>query len=101
MPRVCLFRHPGYYLVRARRGVLDGGRAGTDVSFWDCSPYCCIWARRQRVWSFTSEFDDDSDENPDDYEVFLVSGIGNLSVVSDWKSIEPLPKTSVGRVPVA
>jgi hypothetical protein len=41
------------------------------------------------------------DENPDDYEVFLVSGIGNLSVVSDWKSIEPLPKTSVGRVPVA
>ena len=61
----------------------------------------CIWARRQRVWSFTSEFGDDLDENPDDYEVFLVSGIGNLSVVSDWKSIEPLPKTSVGRVPVA
>jgi hypothetical protein len=48
-----------------------------------------------------SEFDDDLDEYPDDYEVFDVSGVGSLSMVSDWKSIEPLPKTSVGRVPVA
>jgi hypothetical protein len=38
---------------------------------------------------------------PDDYEVWVVCGIGNLSVVSDWKFIEPLPKTSVGMVPVA
>jgi hypothetical protein len=53
------------------------------------------------VYVLTSEFDDDLDEYPDDYEVFVVSGIGNLSMVSDWKSIEPLLKTSVGRVPVA
>jgi len=54
-----------------------------------------------KVYVLTSEFDDDLDEYADDYEVFVVSGIGNLSVVSDWKSIEPLPKTSVGGVPVA
>ena len=101
IPRVCLFRQPSWNLVEDRRKVLGVEHAVKYFSFWDCSPYFCIWARRQRVWSFTSEFGDDLDENPDDYEVFLVSGIGNLSVVSDWKSIEPLPKTSVGRVPVA
>jgi hypothetical protein len=53
------------------------------------------------VYVLTSEFDNNLDEYPDDYEVFLVSGIGNLSVVSDGKSIELLLKTSVGKVPVA
>ena len=54
-----------------------------------------------KVYLLTSEFDDDLDEYPDDYEVFVVSGIGDLSVVSDWKSIEPLNKTRVGKIPVA
>jgi len=53
------------------------------------------------VYVLRSEFDDDLDEYPDDYEVFVVSCIATLSVVSDWKSIESLPKTSIGRVPVA
>ena len=69
-------------------------------SFWDV-PRTFAVERGGKVYVLTSEFDDDLDEYPDDYEVFVVSGIGNLSVVSDWKSIEPLPKTSLGRVPIA
>ena len=53
------------------------------------------------MYLLTSGFDDALDEYPDDYEVFVVSGVGSLSMVSDWKSIEPLPKTPVGRIPVA
>jgi hypothetical protein len=69
-------------------------------SFWDV-PRTFAFEHGGEVYVLTSEFDDDLDEYPDDYEVFVVSGIGNLSVVSDWESIEPLPRTSVGRVPVA
>lgn len=53
------------------------------------------------MYLLTSEFNDNLDDYPNDYEVFVVSGIGNLSEVSEWKSIEPLPKIFVGRVPVA
>jgi hypothetical protein len=66
-------------------------------SFWDV-PRTFAFERGGRVYVLASEFDDDLDEYPNDYEVFVVSGIGNLSVVSDWKSIEPLLKTSIGRV---
>ena len=38
---------------------------------------------------------------PTHYEVSVVSGIANLSSVTDWKSIEPLPKIRLGKVPVA
>lgn len=69
-------------------------------SFWDV-PRTFAFERAGNVYVLTSEFDHDLDEYPDDYEVFVVSGIGNLSMVSDWKFIEPLPKTSVGRIPVA
>jgi hypothetical protein len=69
-------------------------------SFWDV-PRTFAFERGGNVYVLTSEFDDDLDEYPDDYEVFVVSDIGNLSEVSDWKSIEPLPKAPIGRVPVA
>ena len=69
-------------------------------SFWDV-PRTFAFEQTGTVYMLTSEFDDDLDDYPDDYEVFVVSGIGNLSVVTDWKSIEPLHKTRVGRVPVA
>lgn len=69
-------------------------------SFWDV-PRTFAFEQAGKVYVLTSEFDDDLDEYPDDYEVFVVSGIANLSAVSDWKSIEPLPKTRVGKVPVA
>jgi len=36
-----------------------------------------------KVCLLTSEFDDALDEYPNDYEVFVISGIGNLSKVSD------------------
>jgi hypothetical protein len=48
------------------------------------------------VYLLTSGFDDALDEYPDDYEVFVVSGVGSLSMVSDWKSIEPFAK-NLGR----
>lgn len=69
-------------------------------SFWDV-PRTFAFEQAGMVYVLTSEFDDDLDEYPDDYEVFIVSGIANLSVVSDWKIIEPMPKTRVGKVPVA
>jgi len=69
-------------------------------SFWDV-PRTFAFEHGGKVYVLTSEFDDNLDEYPGDYEVFVVSGIGNLSMVNDWKSIEPLPKTSLGRVPVA
>jgi hypothetical protein len=69
-------------------------------SFWDV-PRTFVFECCGRVYLLTSEFDDDADEYPDDYEVFIVSAIGNLPGVSEWKSIEPLSKTSVERVPVA
>ncbi len=69
-------------------------------SFWDVRR-TFAFERGGKVYILTSEFEDNLDEYPDDYEVFVVSGIGSLSVVSDWKSIEPLPKTFFGRVPVA
>jgi hypothetical protein len=80
--------------------VLGVEHAIKYFSFWDV-PRTFAFERGGKVYVLTSEFDDDLDEYPDDYEVFVVSGIANLSVVSDWKSIEPLPRTSVGRVPVA
>jgi hypothetical protein len=80
--------------------VLGVEHAIKYFSFWDV-PRTFVFERGGKLYVLTSEFDDDLDEYPDDYEVFVVSGIGNLSVVSDWKSIEPLPKTSVGRVPVS
>jgi len=69
-------------------------------SFWDV-PRTFAFEQAGKVYLLTSEFDDDLDEYPDDYEVFVVSGIGDLSVVIDWKSIEPLHKTRVGKIPVA
>jgi len=69
-------------------------------SFWDV-PRTFVFEQAGKVYVLASEFDDDLDEYPDDYEVFVVSGIANLSAVSDWKSIEPLPKIRVGKVPVA
>jgi hypothetical protein len=95
----CL-RQPSWNLVEIRRKVLGVEHAIKYFSFWDV-PRTFAFERGGNVYVLTSEFDDDLDEYPGDYEVFVVSGIRNLSVVSDWKSIEPLPKTSVGRVPVA
>ena len=66
-------------------------------SFWDV-PRTFAVEHAGKVYLLTSEYDDDLDEYPDDYEVFVV---GDLSVVSDWKSIEPLNKTRVGKIPVA
>jgi hypothetical protein len=80
--------------------VLGVEHAIKYFSFWDV-PRTFAFERGGDLYVLKSEFDDDLDEYPDDYEVFVVPGFGNLSVVSDWKSIEPLPKTSVGRVPVA
>ncbi len=69
-------------------------------SFWGV-PRTFAFEQGGKVYVLSSEFDDDLDEYPDDYEVFIVSGITNLSAISDWKSIEPLPRTRVGKVPVA
>ena len=69
-------------------------------SFWDV-PRSFVFERDGHVYVLTSEFDDKLDEYPDDYEVFGVPSLRNLSAVTDWKSIEPLPKTRLGRVPVA
>src|SRR5580704_12061669 len=90
-------RHRG---TEIRRKVLGVEHAIKYFSFWDV-PRTFAFERGGNVYLLTSEFDDALDEYPDDYEVFVVSGVGSLSMVSDWKSIEPLPKTSVGRIPVA
>jgi hypothetical protein len=80
--------------------VLGVEHAIKYFSFWDV-PRTFAFERGGNVYLLTSEFDDNLDEYSDDYEVFVVSGVGNLSAVSDWKAIEPLPKTPVGRIPVA
>jgi hypothetical protein len=93
------FRQPSWNLVEIRRKVLGVEHAIKYFSFWDV-PRTFAFERGGKVYVLTSEFDDDLDDYPDDYEIFVVSGIENLSVVSDWQSIEPLPKTPVGRAPV-
>jgi hypothetical protein len=80
--------------------VLGVEHAIKYFSFWDV-PRTFAFERGGKVYVLTSEFDDDLDGYLDDYEVFVVSGIENLSVVSDWKSVKSLPRTSLGRVPVA
>ncbi|SRR6266478_3637717 len=69
-------------------------------SFWDV-PRTFAFERGGKVYVLTSEFDDDLDEYPDNYEVLVVSGIRDLSSVSDWNSIERLPKTRLGSVLVS
>lgn len=48
----------------------------------------------------SDEFDDDLDHYPDQYEVFVISNVEGVSF-SDWKSIDPLAKNLIGRVPVS
>ena len=100
MSVIACFRQPSWNLVEIPRKVLGVEHAIKYFSFWDV-PRTFAFEHAGKVYVLTSEFDDDLDEYPDDYEVFVVSGIENLSVVNDWKSIEPLPKTSVGKIPVA
>ena len=87
-------------MITTSRKVLAMQQAIKYFSFWDV-PRTFAFEQGGKVYLLTSEFDDDLDEYPDDYEVFIISGIGNLSAVSDWKSIERLHKTRVGKVPVA
>lgn len=49
-------------------------------SFWDV-PRTFAFERAGNVYLLTSEFDDDLDEYPDNYDAFVVSGIGNPSMV--------------------
>lgn len=84
---------------RVERRVLPVERPIKYFSFWDV-PQTFVFEQAGKVYVLTSEFGDDLDEYPDDYEVVIVSGITNLSAISDWKSIEQLPKTRVGKVAV-
>jgi hypothetical protein len=68
-------------------------------SFWGV-PRTFVFEHNGQIYLLTSEFDDDLDEYPDQYEVFVISNVEGLSF-SDWKSIEPLAKTLIGRVPVS
>src|SRR5262249_33678805 len=68
-------------------------------SFWDV-PRTFVFEDSNKVYFLTSEFDDDLDEYPDDYEVFIISGVGDLSALSG-KLVSPLPKTYIGRVPIS
>src|SRR5262249_18050690 len=84
---------------RVERRVLPVKQPIKYFSFWDV-PRTFAFEQAGKVYVLTAEFDDGLDEYPDDYEVFVVSGI-KLSAVSDWKVIEPLPKTRIGKVAVA
>jgi hypothetical protein len=94
------FRQPSWNLIEIRRRVLGVEHAIKYFSFWDV-PRTFAFERGGNVYVLTSEFDDHLDAYPDDYEVFVLSGDGSLSTVSDWKSIESLLKNPVGRIPVA
>ena len=82
------------------RKVMTVKHAIKYFSFWDV-PRTFAFERGSKVYVLTSEFDDDLDEYSDNYEVLVVSGIRDLSSVSDWKSIERLPKTRVGSILVS
>ena len=64
-------------------------------SFWDV-PRTFAFEHGGNGYLLTSEFNDNLDDYPNDYDVFVVSGIGNLSEVSEWTSIEPLAKNLRG-----
>jgi hypothetical protein len=74
-------------------------RAIKYFSYWDL-PHTFVFERDTRLYVLTSEFDEALDEYPDEYVVFLVSGTQLLSSVSDWSSVEPLPKTILGKIPI-
>jgi hypothetical protein len=69
-------------------------------SFWDV-PRTFVFERDERLYMLTSEFDEEIDDYPDKYDVFVLLGIEHLSAVSDWKSVESLTKTFLGKVPVS
>lgn len=75
-------------------------RAIKYFSFWDV-PRTFVFERDGQLYVLTSEFDDALDEYPAEYEVLLVSGTQQLSSVSDWKSVETLAKTTLGKIAVS
>ena len=64
-------------------------------SFWDV-PRTFVFESDGKVYLLTSEFDDEAEEYPNEYEVFVIPD-HNLSSVTDWKSVEPLPTMRIGR----
>lgn len=68
-------------------------------SFWDV-PRTFVFERDGQLYLLTSEFDDDIDEYPDEYEIFLVPG-HRFSAVTEWNSMAQQPRTPLGRVSVS
>ena len=56
-------------------------------SFWDV-PRTFAFVRNGNVYLLTSEFDDELDEYPDEYEVFAVPAAQGLSGEQSWTDSE-------------
>jgi hypothetical protein len=69
-------------------------------SFFDV-PRTFVFERGGQVYLLTAGFDDETDEYREAYEVYAIPGLRSVDGITDWKSVEPLPKTCIGRVPVA
>ncbi len=69
-------------------------------SFYDV-PRTFIFERDGKIYLLECEFDDDLDNYPDQYELSIVQSDRMFSQLENWKSIEPLPKTPLGKVPVS
>ena len=65
-------------------------------SFWDV-PRTFVFERDGRLYLLTSEFDEEMDEYPNEYEVYVIPD-HKFSAVCDWNSVASLPTTRIGRV---
>ncbi len=68
-------------------------------SFWDV-PRTFAFESKDKFYILTSEFDEQLDEYPDQYEAFVVPGRHKLSAITDWKDLATLPRVRLGIIPI-
>jgi hypothetical protein len=68
-------------------------------SFWDV-PRTFVFEHDSKLYMLTSEFDEEMDEYPNEYEVYVIPN-HKFVAVSDWNSVEALPTTRIGRVSIS
>jgi hypothetical protein len=86
-----------FQLLRNLRVVMNPIRY---FSFWDV-PRTFVFERDGSVYLLESEFDDELDDYPSDFEVYSLLNVRNLTGLDGRNSVVHLPKTHLGRVPVS
>lgn len=68
-------------------------------SFWDVPRFLVVTYREQR-FLFECEFDDNLDDYPDAYRVFLLRDISEAELAGSWVHLSDKAQAYLGEVPV-